>query len=63
MRYWKGDYDEDCARDHHLRRHDLRRAHGTRANDEDTDMRVFQVLVGIQIFMFILAGLLFVSSR
>lgn len=78
MRYRKGDYDEDCARDldlrgndlrgNELRRgdlrdHDRRCAHRVPGNDEDSDMRVFQVLVAIQIFMFILAGLLFVSSR
>lgn len=58
MRYWKGAYDEDSSRDREL--HHIR---GLADDEEDRDIRFFQVLVVIQFVLFTLAGLLFVSWR
>ncbi len=54
MRYWKGSYDEDLARDGNLRP----------VCDEETEsLLAFGILVGVQVVSLILAVLLFVTSR
>ncbi len=58
MRYWKGAFDEDNARDV-----ELRRAYGVAEDEHEGDMRWFQVLVAIQVLLVSLVGLLFLSSR
>lgn len=57
MRYWKGRYDEDVARDLALRQGD------ETPPEEDRDIRFFHVLIAFQAGLVSLALLLFVNWR
>lgn len=58
VRYWKGSYDEDWAREIEQRRRE-----GPPTEPDDREMWVFRVLVGVQVGAVILAVVMFVSSR
>ena len=50
VRYWKGAYDEDRARDR-----DIRRARGVAADEEESEVCFFHALVAVQILMITVA--------
>jgi hypothetical protein len=58
VRYWKGSYDEDLARER-----ERRKWQDEAAGDEQSEMWIFRVLVAVQVAAAILAGFLFMSSR
>jgi len=50
VRYWRGAYDEDRARDR-----EIRLARGIACDDREREITVFHALVGVQILMVVLA--------
>ena len=56
MRYWRGNYDEDEAREAQLCRD-----HGINSQEEERDVWFFRVLVGLQAALLILMALLYVN--
>jgi hypothetical protein len=58
VRYWKGVYDEESGRDEILRRQS-----GLAPDRHGQDVYLFRCLIAVQVFMFGLMAVLFVTSR
>jgi hypothetical protein len=51
VRYWKGAYDEDRARDFELRRGNGLPTNGRAADDDQRDLGMFRALMAVQILI------------